>query len=142
MTGILLVRDVMIPAVKTVKPEATVKEAVGKMNKFSIGSVVVVDVKKPIGILTERDILRRIVEPGLDPETISVRQVMSSPVITIEYDVSIEEAGRLMANKGIKKLPVVRKGQLVGIITSTDIVRAGPGLLKILEDLMWRRKGV
>jgi len=137
MAGIVLVRDVMSKSVRVVRPDSSVKEVVATMNKFDIGSIVVVQGERPVGIITERDILRRIVEPCLAPETLTARQVMSSPVITIDENASIDEAARLMAKKGIKKLLVTRNNdQLVGILTFTDIVTKVPEMLGILEELV------
>ncbi|MGB9960459.1 MAG: cyclic nucleotide-binding/CBS domain-containing protein [Candidatus Bathyarchaeales archaeon] len=137
MAGIVLVRDVMSKNVRVVRPDSSVKEVVATMNKFDIGSIVVVQGERPVGIITERDILRRIVEPCLAPETLTARQVMTSPVITIDENASIDEAARLMAKKGVKKLLVTRNNdELVGILTFTDIVTKVPDMLGILEELV------
>ena len=69
MAGIVLVRDIMSKDVKVVRPDSSVKEVVATMNKFDIGSILVVQGKRPVGIITERDILRRIVQPCLAPDT-------------------------------------------------------------------------
>lgn len=134
-----MVRDVMTKAVKTVRIDSTIREVVQKMNKFDIGSIVVVDDRRPVGIITERDILRRIVEQYIDPSIVKVNEIMSQPLMTVDPDASIEESARLMAKKQIKKLPVVENGRLVGIITSMDIMRAAPKLVSILEELLRTR---
>lgn len=131
-----MVRDFMTRAVKTVRIDANVRDAVKKMNKFNIGSIVVVDGKRPVGIITERDILRRIVEEGTDPSMIEVKQIMPHPTVTIQPDASIEEAAKLMAKKRIKKLPVVENDKLVGIITTMDLTRASPKIVSLMEELL------
>lgn len=136
MSGFLLVRDIMTTNVKTVRPYSTVRDVVRKMNKFGIGSVVVVEEDRPVGIITERDILLRIVEPFLDPGVIKAKDVMSTKLVTISGDVSVEEAARLMAGRKIKKLPVVEDEKLVGIVTSMDVVRANPKIVSLLEELL------
>ena len=136
MAGIVLVRDIMSKDVKVVRPDSSVKEVVATMNKFDIGSIVVVQGNRPVGIITERDILRRIVQPCLAPETLTARQVMTSPVLTISETASIDEAAKLMAKKKVKKLPVMDKQKLVGIVTLTDIVTKVPTMLSILEELV------
>ncbi|MFB0543345.1 MAG: cyclic nucleotide-binding/CBS domain-containing protein [Candidatus Bathyarchaeia archaeon] len=136
MSGLLLVRDAMSQNVKTVKVDDTVLDAVRKMNKFRIGSVVVLSGTRPVGIITERNILQRVVEPCADPRVIKAKDIMSSPLITIESNVPLEEAARLMVRRGIKKLPVIDDGRLVGIITTTDLVRASPVQLGIIEELL------
>ena len=135
MAGIVLVRDVMSKDVKVVRPDSTVKEVVTTMNKFDIGSIVVVQGDRPIGIITERDILRRVVEPCLAPETLTARQVMTSPVLTISEIASIDEAAELMTKKKVKKLLVISEQKLVGIVTLTDIVTQVPTMLSILKEL-------
>jgi CBS domain-containing protein len=136
VAGIVLVRDVMSKDVKVVRPDSSVKEVVATMNKFDIGSIMVVQGNRPVGIITERDILRRTVEPCLPPETLTARQVMSSPVLTINETASVDEAAKLMAKKNVKKLPVMDKQKLVGIVTLTDIVIKVPTMLSILEELV------
>ena len=127
----------MSKSVKTVEIEATVKDAVQKMNKFNIGSVVVTDSdrKKILGILTERDILR-LVEEDIAPLEIKVKEVMSHQPITIDASATIEEAAELMAKRHIKRLPVLEADKLVGVITSSDIIRANPILIKALMDTL------
>ena len=136
MAGIVQVRDVMSKEVKVVRPDTLVKEVVATMNKFSIGSIIVVQSDRPVGIITERDILKRIVEPCLAPETLRAREVMSSPVITIRDTVSIDEAAKIMARKRLKKLLVMEENKLAGILTFTDIVTQVPNMLGILEELV------
>jgi CBS domain-containing protein len=136
MAGIVLVRDIMSKDVRVVRSDTTVKEVVATMNKFNIGSIIIVQGDRPVGIITERDILRRLVEPCLAPETLTARHLMTSPVITISETASIEETAKLMARKKIKKLPVMNNGKIVGIVSYTDIVFKVPTLLSILEELV------
>lgn len=136
MAGIMVVRDAMTKDVKVVRPDTPVKEVVATMNKFSIGSIIVVQGNRPVGIITERDILKRMVEPCLAPETLTARYVMTSPVITISETANIDEAAKLMAKKKVKKLPVMNGDKLVGIITFTDIVAKMPTMLSVLEELL------
>lgn len=137
MAGIVLVRDVMTKNVRVVRPDSSVKEVVATMNKFDIGSIIVVQGGRPVGIITERDILKRVVEPCLAPETLTARHVMTSPVLTIDENASVNEAAKLMAKKGVKKLLVTRNNEeLAGIITFTDIVTKVPEMLSLLEELV------
>ncbi|MEM3783658.1 MAG: CBS domain-containing protein [Candidatus Bathyarchaeia archaeon] len=137
MAGIVLVRDVMTKNVRVLRPDSSVKEVVATMNKFDIGSIIVVQGGRPVGIITERDILKRVVEPCLAPETLTARHVMTSPVLTIDENASVNEAAKLMAKKGVKKLLVTRNNEeLAGIITFTDIVTKVPEMLSLLEELV------
>jgi len=137
MSGILMVRDVMTKNVKTVSIYENVREAVQKMNKFNIGSVVVVDTerRRPIGIVTERDILR-MVELHSEPKLFEIKKIMSTPLVTINPNTDIEDAAKLMTKKRIKRLPVIENDRLVGIITSSDIMKASPKLVSVFMDLL------
>ena len=136
MSGLMIVRDVMAKNIKTVKPDDTVHAAVLKMNKFDIGSVLVVSSGRPVGIITETNIMRRIVEPRMDPATVWAKDIMSSPLTTIDENEAVEEAAKIMAEKSINRLPVTNGHKLVGLISSTDIVKASPTQLGILDELL------
>ncbi len=132
----MLVRDIMAKNVKTVRTDDSVHDAVVKMNKFDVGSVIVMNSNRPVGIITSKNILTRIVEPRLDAGTVRAKDIMSSPLVTIEPDVPVEEAARLMAQKRIKKLPVMDRDKVLGILSTSDIVRASPTQLSILQELL------
>lgn len=136
MSGIILVRDIMMRNVKTVRTDDSVHAAVLKMNKFQIGSVIVTNNGRAVGIITERNILERIVEPRLDPGTIWAKDIMSSPLVTVGPNDAVEEAAKIMAQKHIKKLPVVEGDKIVGVVSTSDIVRANPTQIGILEELL------
>jgi len=133
IAGVILVRDIMSVDVKTVKANSRVKEAVQKMNQFDLGSVIVVQGNKPIGIITKGDILTKIVQVGLSPSEVTAEEIMSTPLITIGEDVAVEEAAKIMTKKKVKNLPVVQGEQLIGIVTSTDIVNSEPQLVGLLQ---------
>ena len=114
MAGIVLVRDVMSKNVRVVQLDSSVKEVVATMNKFDIGSMIVVQGGRPVGIITERDILRRVVEPCVAPEILNARQVMTSPLVSIRETASIDEAAELMAKKKraiIEPEKAIRRGE-------------------------------
>jgi CBS domain-containing protein len=136
MSGTVLVRDVMSKEPKVVRPDTSVKEIVATMSKFDIGSVIVVQGDRPIGIITERDIINRLVEASLNPEVLAAKQLMTTPLVTISQNANIEEAAKLMAKKRAKRLPVMEKDKLVGMLTFTDIVFKVPTMLAILEELV------
>ncbi|MCW4001618.1 MAG: CBS domain-containing protein [Candidatus Bathyarchaeota archaeon] len=134
---VLKIENVMVSDVITVKAEATVREAVDIMNKHEIGCLVVVDEEeKPVGVMTERDLLRRVLAKRKDPVRTKVSQVMSKPIITATPHMDLEAAAKLMFEKKIKKLPVVEDGQLVGLVTLTDMVRVQPQIIKVLKRLV------
>ncbi|MEM3640892.1 MAG: CBS domain-containing protein [Candidatus Bathyarchaeia archaeon] len=131
----LSVRDVMVTDVIAVSPETVVKEAVRVMNEFDIGCVVVAEDGNVVGILTERDVLKRVVEEGRNPENTRVSDVMSKPPVTVSPEASLETAIEIMFKFKVKKLPVVEEGKLVGLVTFTDLARAEPALIETVKRL-------
>jgi len=136
MSGIILVRDIMAKNVKTVRTDDSALEAVAKMNKFDVGSVIVTNNNRPVGIITSKNILTRIVEPRIDASMVRAKDIMSAPLITIEPDISLEDAAKLMAQKKVKKLVVMDRDKLLGILSTSDLVRANPTQLGILQELL------
>ncbi|MEM2242206.1 MAG: CBS domain-containing protein [Candidatus Bathyarchaeia archaeon] len=133
---LLLVKDVMITDVVTVEPNVNVRRAVRAMNDFEIGCLIVVEAGRVVGVLTERDVLKRVVDEGRNPDKTLVKEVMSKPPITINPDADLEDAIELMFKHKIKKLPVVENGKLVGLVTFTDLVRAQPALIRAIKRFM------
>ena len=117
------VKDVMVEEVITVKPGMKIRDAVELMNKNEIGCLVVTRKGKPVGIMTERDVLKKIVCQCKDPEQVRVSEIMSVPLVVGKVDMDLGEAVGLMLKRNIKKLPIVDGEKLVGLITLTDIVR-------------------
>lgn len=136
MSGFIIVRDIMAKNIKTVKPDDSVHAAVLKMNKFDIGSVIVISSGRPVGIITETNIMRRVVESRMDPATVWAKDIMTSPLISIEENATVAEAAKIMSERKINRLPVINGSKLVGLISSTDIVKANPTQLGILEELL------
>jgi CBS domain-containing protein len=123
------VRDIM-HLHTTVKEGATVADVAKVMTEKKIGSVII-ELKKGIGILTERDITGKIVVAAKDPRKVLAKDIMSFPVKTIGPDAEIYEACRFFSENNFRRLPVVENGKVVGIITTRDIVRQFvPDLIK------------
>ena len=132
----LRLEDVMVSEVIAVKADAAVEEAVKIMNKHEIGCLIVVNAaEKPVGIVTERDLLKRVLVKLRDPQTTKVSEIMSAPLIFGTPHMDVEVAARLMFQKKIKKLPVVENGNLVGLVTLTDLARVQPELIRLLKRL-------
>jgi len=126
--------DVMVEDVITVEEKATTKKAAELMNEHEIGCLIVVKKGKPAGIVTERDMLKRILLESRDPEKIRVNEIMSKPLIVGKPQMDIEDAVKLMFKRNIKKLPVTDKNHLVGLVTLTDLVRSEQ-IVKMLKKL-------
>ena len=130
------VEEIMNKDVKTTEPKVTVQEAAEEMSRYGIGCLLVVKNKKLIGIITERDIMKKVVAEDKQPSKTLVENIMTKDVILISPDMEIEEAAELMMKHNIKKLPVIIGHQLIGIVTATDICAAEPKMLENLSKLM------
>ena len=131
----LVVEDVMVKEVITIDEKSTVREAANIMNRFEIGCLIVTKNGKAVGILTERDLLKRVVSQAKSPRRTKVETVMSRPLIVVEPEMDLEEAARLMFKLRVKKLPVVEGGRLTGLVTLTDLARFQPQMIRILKKL-------
>ncbi len=116
------VKEIMTKEVVTIEPNKTVFEAAELMSSKGISCVIVVIKAFPVGIITERDIVRRIVAKRSSPD-VKVIEVMTKTVITVDPDTSLKEAARTMSTNKIRRLPVLKNNKIVGIVVATDFVR-------------------
>ena len=116
------VKDLMTKNVITIDLKKSVFDAAVLMSEKLIGCLVIVDGEEPVGIVTERDFVRRVVAKNLPLET-TVSEIMSKPLITIDPDASLREAARLMLNNKVRRLSVVKENKLAGIIVIADFAR-------------------
>lgn len=119
------VRDVMNAPVRTVGSAESVVAAARTLSAHDIGSLVVTQGGDVAGIVTESDVVR-VVAGGGDPEGVAVADVMSAPVVTVAADCAVHEAAERLRDNDIKKLPVAEDGDLVGIVTASDLARYVP----------------
>ena len=133
----IYVKDVMTARVKTITPGAKVSDAAKAMARAKIGSLVIVKGGVPIGIITEGDV-SKCVAKGLDPKTTPVT-FNKKKLITVNRGERLEVAARTMAAAGVKKLPVIEGGKLVGIVTQTDIVGTSFALVTSLKEMVQAR---
>lgn len=133
----IYVKDVMTRQVKTIGGESTISEAAKEMARWKIGALVIVEGGKPKGILTEGDI-SRLVAKGLDPRATPVTTGRKK-LVTVVPGERIEVAAKIMADAGVKKLPVIEEGMLVGILTQTDIVNSSFALVTSLKEMVQAR---
>lgn len=124
----------MARKVVTVRPGASVAAAAETMDRHSIGCLVVTEGNGAVGIVTERDVLRKVVAAGRDPREVRVEEVMTSPVVAVSPDTEVEQAAVRMRQARIRRLAVVSEGKLAGIVTSSDIVGALPDLDGVLME--------
>jgi len=134
---VIYVRDIMAQTVRTVQTRVTVSDAARLMTKWKIGSLVIVEGKKPVGIITEGDV-SKCVGKGMNPDKTSVA-FQKKKLITTEPGERIEVAAKTMAAAGVKKLPVMEGDELVGMLTQTDIVNASFSLVTSLKEMVRAR---
>ncbi len=116
-------KDVMVKDIVKVGSCALVDKAVKVMNKNNIGCLIIEDNGETRGIVTQRDLLKKVLEKARDPRKLVVSDIMTKKLIVGSPDMEIHEAARLMFQKKIKKLPIVENGKLVGLITLSNIAR-------------------
>ncbi len=127
------VRDFMNPDVVTVSPGTISVACVQIMEAEHVSSLVVVDNGQPLGIITEKDIARKLVGKGLDPNKVIAHDIMTHELVTVEPHVSLANAMHLMGEHGIKHLPVMDGSKLVGIITAMDMIRVEHSLIDLIK---------
>jgi len=139
----LEVKDIMIDKVVAIEADASLREAVKLMNKHEIGCLIVTKNENPVGIVTERDLLKRVLAESEELKKVKVEEIMSKPLVTGKPNMEIEDAARLMFQKKIKKLPLAENGKLLGLVTLTDLLRIQPQLIRMYKiftsDLAPRR---
>lgn len=138
------VSQVMSKNVLTVEKSTSLQEAAQNMKKSNVGCVIVIENGKPLGIVTERDFVTKIAAEGR-PLFTDISEVMSSPLITIDPEETIWEASEIMKEKRIHKLPVKENEQIIGIVTTTDIVKissvgSDSEMRRICDQILMRMK--
>ncbi len=119
-------KDLMTTDVVTIEGNATVAEAIKKMKEEGVRCLIVErrSVDDAYGIITQRDIVYKVVAHSKDPATVQVHEIMSKPLVVVNKDLDIRHVARLMANVGLSRAPVIFDGKLQGIVTCSDILKA------------------
>jgi len=119
-----IVADIMSSPVTTIDGEVSVRDSSQTMIDKQIGSIIVTERDQPRGIVTERDLVERVVAPCRDPNQTKIKEIMSTPLITISKETGILDAMRMMRKKDISRLVVMDDGTLIGLISEKDVIRA------------------
>jgi CBS domain-containing protein len=131
----MVVKDIMSSPVVTLDEYATSNKVANIMDENDLGCVIVTNkAGKPVGIITERDLVIRVLAKNLVPDAVKAKEIMTSPLVTIEPEATISEAARRMSRLDIRRLGVVYKGNLVGLISSKDILGVMPELIEIIQE--------
>ncbi len=130
------VKSIVVEVVHKIRPESTAQEAAATMAEKDVGCLVVSGREGAIGMVTERDILRKVTAAGVDPRKIRVRDIMSLPLVGVSMDASVGDAAKKMIENHIKRLVVMGEdGTFLGLITMTDIVRWAAGRKELSDAL-------
>jgi CBS domain-containing protein len=132
----LAVRDVMTRTVVTATPEMTAAQAGKKMVEKRVGSIIIVKDDKPVGIVTESDMVAKVIFKNVKPSSIKLEQLMSKPLITTKSSDDVHDAVLMMVQKKIRRLPVLDGDELVGIITDADVIQVSSEVNQILDNLI------
>ena len=136
MASNVVVRDIMTKDVHVVRNDTSMAEVVATMAKFDLGYIMIEQSGKPTGIITEHDIIVRLVTQGLAPSAVIARMVYTNPIFTIDENATLEEAVQMMKHWGVKHLPVTGKeGELVGVVTAENVMFAVPSMMSTLEEI-------
>jgi CBS domain-containing protein len=131
----MLVKDVMSSPVVTTDEEAPSNHVANLMQENDLGCVIVTNkAGKPLGIITERDLVLRVLAKNLTPASVTAKEIMTTPLVTIEPEATINDAARRMSRLDIRRLGVLYKDNLVGIISSKDILNVMPELIEIIQE--------
>ena len=129
-----MVREIMNSPVIVSSPDETVKEIATKMSDFKVGSVVVTESDKPVGIVTDGDIVTKVVARDLTPSGVYARQIMTQPLHTIDAGKEVTEAARIMRKLRVKRLGVTYRQKLVGIVSISDLSAVTPELVDLISE--------
>lgn len=119
-------KDVMTKDVVSIQPQATVAEAMAKMQEKNVTSLLVerATSQDSYGFMSQRDVITKVVAKGKEPEEMKVAEIMSKPIITVPPDTALQDCAMLMERAGIRRVLVYDGKQVIGIVSSTDIFRA------------------
>jgi predicted transcriptional regulator len=132
----------MISGVITGEPDQNVVDAAKIMKKEDIGSVIICDQDKPVGIVTREDIINKVLASGMQPSKVLLKDIMSKNLVTTTPDSDISEAAKLMSKHKYERIPVISMGNLVGIISTREIAKVAPAALEVMTEHLRIEQGI
>jgi len=127
------VKEIMTKRIITIDSSRTVYEAAKKMARARVSTIIVIEKGSPVGIITDSDIIKKVVAKDCKPSKVKVRDIMSYPIIYVTPEADLEEVKDVMIKRKIRRLPVISNGKLVGIVTASDIARLCPEILYLVK---------
>jgi CBS domain-containing protein len=135
MASNVLVKDIMSKDFRVVRNDTSVQEVIATMTKFDKDYIMVVQSGRPTGIITEHDILVRLVSQGLAPSAVIARMIYTNPIQTLDENATVEDAVKLMKRWRVKHVPITKDEKLMGVLTADDIIFKVPMMISLLEEL-------
>ena len=136
----ILIKEIMTKPIVKIDYGKTAQQAAKEMVKHRVGSIVVTKKNNPVGIITETDLNKRVVSLAKDPKKLKVEDIMSSPLVFATPNDDVSDVIEKMEKHKIRRLPILRKGKIVGIVTHTDIARTCPTALDLLTTRLKMRQ--
>ncbi len=132
--------EIMSPTPVTIAEDASAADAAALIRDKHVGSLIVVADGRPTGIVTERDIVTKVAAADRSSKSTTVHEIMSAPLVAVHPHQEVAEAAKVMAARKIRRLPVIKEGKLVGMLTENDIIRVWPQLIEVTRE--WDRAGL
>ncbi len=129
----ITVEEVMSKNPRIVSGELTVEEGAKILKKFGISTLIIEEDGKPVGIVTDRDFIIKVIAEGLSLQA-KLRDIMSTPIIMIPHNENLEDAAKIMTRRKIRKLPVIKEDKIIGILSENDIARISPDLIALAQE--------
>jgi CBS domain-containing protein len=131
----ILVEEIMNRNPKVANLDITAQAAAKLMKQEDVGSLIILEDGAAVGIITEKDLVQKVVAEGRSPSKILVTDIMSAPLVTIGPMESVSDAAKKMANLKLRRLPVIKGKKLVGVLTENDVLRLSPTLIELTREL-------
>ncbi len=128
------IREIMSKNPLILDLDLTVLKAVREMVHNNVSTIIVSENSEPLGIVTEHDIVLKVVSENRDPSKTLLKSIMSAPIIAISEDDKLEDCAKLMVKKKIRKLPVIKDGKIIGLLSENDIVKISPDLIILANE--------
>ncbi len=135
---VLYAKDIMKEYKLMMTEETTASQAAKVMSNDHVGFAIVQRDGKPIGMVTEWDFVNKIVAKDLDPKTVKLSDIMNTPLMSVDPKTPTDQVTVLMSKNGVRRLPVVENGKLIGVITSRDVLRIFKDYMDNLSDVIAR----
>ncbi len=128
------VEEVMSKNPLTVCGDISIREGAKMLKDKGVSTLIIMEEGNPVGIVTDRDLVVKVIAGEVDPDKAKLRDIMSNPIVMIPHNENVADAAKVMSRRKIRKLPVVKNGKIVGILSENDIVKISPDLIALTRE--------